>query len=105
MNLNLKDNIDYLGNGVDMEKMIKNARSHFEVLETDFSRSNDDDAYLKVFIYRVDLILNAKTILNAPFLASSDHYLTRKSYHKRSEPRIFKICCRLSNLVYDLDTM
>ena len=48
MNLNLKDNIDYLGNGVDMEKMIKNARSHFEVLETDFSRSNDDDAYLKV---------------------------------------------------------
>ena len=50
MNLNLKDNIDYLGNGVDMEKMIKNARSHFEVLETDFSRSNDDDAYLKVLI-------------------------------------------------------
>ena len=48
MNLNLKDNIDYLGNGVDMEKMIKNARNHFEVLETDFSRSNDDDAYLKV---------------------------------------------------------
>ena len=86
-----------------MEKMIKNARSHFEVLETDFSRSNDDDAYLKVFIYRVDLIL--KMFFDAPFLASCNHYLTRKSYHKRSKSRIFKICCRLSNLVYDLDTM
>ena len=49
MNLNLKDNIDYLGNGVDMEKMITKARGHFETLQTDFDRSNDDDdVHLKV---------------------------------------------------------
>ena len=46
--MDMKDNISYLGNGVDLINAVKEARSHFDTLQQDFERNFDDGVILKV---------------------------------------------------------
>lgn len=68
--LTLKDNIDYLGNGVNMRHMTEKAREHFEMLQTRHQISGADEE-LKVSPYFVKQIG-----LTLSLTASSDHHFT-----------------------------
>ena len=46
--MDMKDNISYLGNGVDLINAVKQAREHFDTLQQDFERNFDDGVILKV---------------------------------------------------------
>ena len=46
--MEMKDNISYLGNGVDLINAVKEAREHFNTLQQDFERNFDDGVILKV---------------------------------------------------------
>ena len=46
--MDMKDNISYLGNGVDLINAVKEAREHFNTLQQDFERNFDDGVILKV---------------------------------------------------------